>query len=86
MHVCNYGLEEGTPNGVQTATVICKSLGYASGKPIPSSQVDPGEIGSGLLKFVKCKGSEASLGECEYSMWDAICEPNEFFCVECSYE
>ena len=86
MHVCNYGLEEGTPNGVQTATVICKSLGYASGEPIPCSRDDLGEIGSQLLKFVKCKGSEASLGECEYSMWDAICEPNEFFCVECSYE
>jgi len=66
------------------ATVVCKSLGFASGRTASSGEF-PATSADFWLDGVVCDGSEASLGECAHNRWgENDCGASEAAGVYCS--
>jgi len=86
--VCDDGLfKDGVikEHGINAANVVCKQLGYSSGKPIATNE---GQRGAGTIWMdsVVCSGEETSLLDCAFtsSYNENDCHHHEDFSVQCS--
>merc|ERR1712168_998064 len=77
--VCDDGLEVGKPMGTTVATVVCKSLGFSHGAPLPPQSSSSSK--TIWMDEVRCNGHEESLFHCFFdSAYDSNnCSHSEDF-------